>query len=71
MREKGKIFFSLTVYYPPLRGRVMTSDYARTTGNSRVITVASLHRLKMEALIPASADCEVQSKAVSPIIYQS
>ena len=34
---------------------------AYTSGISRVLTVALLQRLKMEALIPASADCEVHS----------
>ena len=32
-----------------------------TRGTSRVLTVALLQRLKMEDLIPAPADCEVQS----------
>ena len=41
--------------------RVMTSDDAYTSGTSRVLTVASLQQLKMEALIPAPADCEVRS----------
>ena len=31
---------------------------ACTSGTSRVLTLASLQRLKMEALIPASADCD-------------
>ena len=39
----------------------MTSHDAYTSGTFRVLTVASLQRLKMEALIPASADCEVRS----------
>ena len=39
----------------------MTSLDACTRGTSRVLTVASLQRLKTEALIPAPADCEVQS----------
>ena len=34
---------------------------ACTSGTSRVLTVASLQQLKMEALIPAPADCEVRS----------
>ena len=38
---------------------VMTSYDACNSGTSRVLTVASLQRLKMEALIPAPADCEV------------
>ena len=37
----------------------MTSFDACTSGTSRVLTLASLQRLKMEALIPASAECEV------------
>ena len=37
------------------------SHGAGTSGTFRVLTVASLQRLKMEALIPAPADCEVQS----------
>ena len=41
--------------------RVMTSHDACTSGTSRVLTVASLKRLNMEALIPAPADCEVPS----------
>ena len=40
---------------------MMTSHDACTSGTSRVLTVASLQRLKMEALIPAPADCEVRS----------
>ena len=44
--------------------RVMTSHDARTTGTSRVLTLPSLQRLKMEALIPAPPDCEVQSVIV-------
>ena len=39
----------------------MTSHDARTSGTFRVLTVASLQRLKLEALIPAPADCEVRS----------
>ena len=39
----------------------MTSHYACTSGTSRVITVVSLQRLKMEVLIPVTADCEVRS----------
>ena len=46
----------LLVYY-----RVMTSYDARSSGISSVFTVASLQRLKMEALIPAPADCDVWS----------
>ena len=41
--------------------RVMMSHDASTSGISRVLTVASLQRLKMEALIPAPADCEMRS----------
>ena len=41
--------------------RVMTSHDACTSGTSRVLTVAWLQRLKMEALIPAPGDCEVES----------
>ena len=37
------------------------SHDACTSRTSRVVTVASLLRLKMEALIPTSADCEVRS----------
>ena len=32
-----------------------------TSGTSRFLTVASWQRLKMEVLIPAQADCEIQS----------
>ena len=41
--------------------RVMTSHETFTSGTSRILTVASLQRLKMEALNPALADCEVWS----------
>ena len=41
--------------------RVMPSHDACTSGISRVLTVASLQRLKVEALIPAPANCEVRS----------
>ena len=44
-----------------VRDKVMTSHDACTSGTSRVLTVASLQRLKIEALIPAPADCEVRS----------
>ena len=37
------------------------SHDACTTGTTRVRKVTSLQRLKMEALIPALADCEVRS----------
>ena len=36
--------------------RVMMSHGACTSGTSRILTIASLHRLKMEILIPAPAD---------------
>ena len=39
----------------------MTSHDSRTSRTSLVLTVASLQRLKMEALIPVPADCEVCS----------
>ena len=41
--------------------RLMTSHDACTSGTSRVLTVASLQRPKMEAFIPAPANCEVRS----------
>ena len=41
--------------------RIMTSHDSCTSGISRVLTVASLQRLRMETLIPAPADCEVRS----------
>ena len=44
-----------------VRDRVMTSLVACSSGTSRVLIVASLQRLKMEALIPALADCETRS----------
>ena len=54
-----------------VRDRVTTSHDASTTWTSRVLTVASLQRLKMEALIPAPADCEVgaqrHSTSVVPV----
>ena len=40
---------------------IMTSHVACTSGTSRVLTVASLKRLKMEALSPAPIDYEVRS----------
>ena len=49
---------------------VMTSHDACTTGTSRDFTVTSLQRLKMEALIRAPADCEVQS-AIKSLNAQS
>ena len=55
-----------------VRDRVMTSHVTYISGTSRVLTVAWLQRLKMEALIPAPADCEVRSmifnaKSIAPI----
>ena len=44
-----------------VRDRVMILHDASTSGTCRVLTVASLQRLKMEALIPAPADGEVRS----------
>ena len=44
-----------------VRDRVMTLHDACTNRTSRVLTVASLQRLKMKVLIPAPADCEVRS----------
>ena len=41
--------------------RVMISHDACISGTSRVLTVASLQRLKLEALTPALADFEVRS----------
>ena len=56
-----------------VRDKVITYG-ACTSGSSRVLTIASLQRLKMEALIPAPADCEVRSvikflsaKCIAPI----
>ena len=40
--------------------RVMTSYDACTSRISQVLPIASLQRLKIEALIPAPANCEVQ-----------
>ena len=53
------MFFCLTVYYPPLCDTVMTSHDACTCRTPRDLTVESLQRLKMEALIPAPADREM------------
>ena len=39
----------------------MTSHGAGSSGIYRVLTVALLQRLKMEALIPAAIDSEVRS----------
>ena len=39
----------------------MTSRNGCTSGTSRVLTEASLKRLKMEPLIPAPADCDMRS----------
>ena len=44
-----------------VRDRAMLSHDACTSGTSQVLTIASLQRLKMEALIPAPTDSEVQS----------
>ena len=44
-----------------IRDRVMTSHDACTSGTSRVLTVASLQGLNMEALIPVPAECEIRS----------
>ena len=41
--------------------RVMKSHEVYTIGTSRVLTVASLQRLKIQAHIPAPANGEVQS----------
>ena len=60
-----------------VRDRVMTLHGACTSGTSRVLTVASLQRLKMKALILAPADCEVRymlkflnAKTIAPIEIQ-
>ena len=57
-----------------VRNRVTTSHGASTSGTSRVLTVASLQRLEIEALIPVPADCEMRSiikflnaQSISPI----
>ena len=44
-----------------VRDREMTLHDACTSGTSRVLTVASMQQLLMEALILAPADCEVLS----------
>ena len=44
-----------------VRDRVMISNDACTCGTSKVLIVALLQWLKMEALISAPADCEAQS----------
>ena len=44
--------------------RVLMSHNACTSGTSRVLTIASLQWLKMEALIPANIDCDLQSDKV-------
>ena len=41
--------------------RIMMSYDVCTSGTSRVLSVALLQRLNMEALIPALSDCEVRS----------
>ena len=43
-----------------VRDRIMTWYKSRTRGTSRLLTVTSLQRLKMEALISAPADCKVR-----------
>ena len=43
-----------------LRDRVMTSHDTWTSGTSRVLTIPSLHRLKLEAAFPAPANYEVR-----------
>ena len=43
------------------RDRVMASHDACTSGTSQVLTLVSLQRFKMEALIPVATDCEVWS----------
>ena len=43
-------------------GRAMTLYDARINGTSGVLTVPSLQRLKVEALIPAPTDCEFRSE---------
>ncbi|KAJ4443640.1 hypothetical protein ANN_05314 [Periplaneta americana] len=44
-----------------VRDRVMSWHGTCTSGTSRVLSVASLHWLKMDAPIPAPAECEVWS----------
>ena len=44
-----------------IHDRVMKSQDACNSRTFRVLTVASLQRLKMDALIPVPADCEVRS----------
>ena len=41
--------------------RVLSTHGTCTSGTFRVLTVASLQRLKMEALVPVPTDCEVRS----------
>ena len=48
-----------------VRDRVMTCHGASTSGSLRVLTVSSLQRFNMEALIPAPADCEMWSMITS------
>ena len=43
-----------------VRDRVMMLHDACTNGASRVPIIASLQRLKVEALTPAPVDCEVR-----------
>ena len=77
-RPQSKFPTRPTVYCVKLlhvHDRLMTSDDACSSGTSLFLTVASLQRLKMEALIPSSTDCEVRSvikflnaQRISPII---
>ena len=61
MRGIRKISFSLVPQQlNHLLCEAMLHDTC-TSKTSRVLTVASLQRLKMEALLPAPANCEVQS----------
>ena len=61
MTENVKICHFRINLHASVYDRVMMSHDACTSRTSRVLTVASLQRLKMEAQIPALADCEVQS----------
>ena len=53
--------FQYLLHEATVSARRLISHDACTSGTSRVLTVASLQRLIMEALIPAPADCEVRS----------
>ena len=44
-----------------VRERVMMSLDACTSGTTRLLTIASLQRLKTEVRIPAPVDCEMRS----------